>query len=92
MNAADLLAFTCDACAAPLTDGDVMVTLTMAEELIHGDRETEPVNLIITRTWCRACAPHYDGIERKVLASQSGGGAQDYANRGAQVGPCIEEK
>jgi hypothetical protein len=41
-----------------MISGDIMVSITVAEELLHDDGAAEPVSVIESRIWCRACAPH----------------------------------
>lgn len=51
-----------------MSEGDVIVTLTMAEELIHADDGTiEPVSLLVQKTWCQECGWSHLDIAAKAL-------------------------
>lgn len=59
--------WTCDACHKVMGDGDVMLTLSIAEELIHGRLLTEPVNLVLSKVWCRPCGERHIAFSVKAL-------------------------
>lgn len=61
------MTIACATCGKALRVGEVMVTITMVEEVLHEHGEVEPVSILLSSTYCQPCGWKRFNLQRSAL-------------------------